>query len=305
MAKALSDTLSGTFEMKQKPKQVKILGEEILPGQKKILNLDVARLHTYSTVEIPVIIERGKSDGPTLLLTAGIHGNELNGVEIVRELLLNKYTKPKKGMVISIPTVNIFGFINQTRDFPDGKDLNRFFPGSPKGSLASIFAYHLMNEIVPHIDYCIDFHTGGARRFNSSQVRISQEDDKLLELATVFNPRFIVYAKQREKSLRETATKTGKKVLLFEGGKSLDFNRRITNRGINGTLRIMQHLGMRDFKKELENVHYEPSVIINQSSWVRAKQGGLFRFFVKDGIKVTKGQVLDPFPIRTDVSNQK
>jgi len=129
--------------MSKKYASVKILGKEILPGKKEILNLDIARLHTYSTVEVPVIIERAKEHGPTLLLTAGIHGNELNGVEIVRMLLANKYTKPEKGMVITIPTVNIFGFINQTREFPDGKDLNRFFPGSPNGSLASIFAFHL------------------------------------------------------------------------------------------------------------------------------------------------------------------
>jgi hypothetical protein len=285
--------------MSKKYASVKILGKEILPGKKEILNLDIARLHTYSTVEVPVIIERAKEHGPTLLLTAGIHGNELNGVEIVRMLLANKYTKPEKGMVITIPTVNIFGFINQTREFPDGKDLNRFFPGSPNGSLASIFAFHLMNEIVPFVDYCVDFHTGGARRFNSSQVRISKENPELVELAKVVNPRFILFAKQREKSFRESTTKLGKKVLLFEGGKSLDFNRRITNRGIMGTLKLMHYLKMRDFSEELKEYNVEPSILIEQSSWVRAKQGGLFRFYVKDGTKVTKGQILgsisDPY----------
>lgn len=285
--------------MSKKYASIKILGKEILPGKKEILNLDIARLHTYSTVEVPVIIERAKEDGPTLLLTAGIHGNELNGVEIVRMLLANKFTKPEKGMVITIPTVNIFGFINQTREFPDGKDLNRFFPGSPNGSLASIFAFHLMNEIVPFVDYCVDFHTGGARRFNSSQVRISKENTELYELAKVFNPRFILFAKQREKSFRESTTKLGKKVLLFEGGKSLDFNRRVTNRGIMGTLKLMHYLKMRDFSEELKEYKVDPPILIEQSSWVRAKQGGLFRFYVKDGIKVTKGQILgsisDPY----------
>ncbi|MFW6289556.1 MAG: succinylglutamate desuccinylase/aspartoacylase family protein, partial [Mariniphaga sp.] len=212
--------------MKKNRKEITILGENILPGTRKILNLDIARLHTYTKLEVPVIVDRAKTDGPCLLLITGIHGNELNGVEIVRELLAQKFTKPHVGMVISIPTLNIFGFINQTREFPDGKDLNRMFPGTQKGSLASIFAHHLMTEIIPHVDYCIDFHTGGARRFNSSQIRISKGDDELMELAKVFSPRFIISAGEREKSFREAATKAGKKVLLFEGGKSHDFNQR-------------------------------------------------------------------------------
>ncbi len=285
--------------MREKRKTVTILGENILPGRKKVLNLDIARLHTYTKLEVPVIVERAKTDGPVLLLMAGIHGNELNGVEIVRELLAKKFTRPEKGMVISIPTLNIFGFINQTREFPDGKDLNRLFPGSGKGSLASIFAHHLMTEIVPHIDYCVDFHTGGARKFNSSQIRISKNDPEMLELANVFNPRYIVYARQREKSFREAATDAGKKVLLFEGGKSQDFNQRITMRGVKGTLKIMHRLGMRDFSKELAENNFLPSIIIKESTWIRARQGGLFRFFVKDGSKVEKGQVVgtvsDPY----------
>jgi len=280
-------------------KKIVILGEQINVGQKRILNLDIARLHTHTKVEIPVIVERAREDGPVLLLNAGIHGNELNGIEIVRELLSKKYTKPEKGMVISIPTLNVFGFLNQTREFPDGKDLNRSFPGSKNGSLASIFAYHMMKEIVPHIDYCIDFHTGGAQRFNTSQIRISKKDSDLLELAKVFNPRFIVFANEREKSFRQAATALGKKVLLFEGGKSLDFKERVTQRGVNGTLRIMHHLGMRDFSKELENGKINGAIVIRKSMWLRAKQVGLFRFFVKDGSKVEKGDVIgtisDPY----------
>ncbi|WP_346855065.1 succinylglutamate desuccinylase/aspartoacylase family protein [uncultured Draconibacterium sp.] len=279
--------------------EITILGEHILPGQKRTLNLDIARLHTQTKIEIPVIVERGRGDGPILLLNAGIHGNELNGVEIVRELLARKYTSPQNGMVISIPTLNVFGFLNQKREFPDGKDLNRSFPGSKSGSLASIFASTMMNEIVPHIDYCVDFHTGGARRFNSSQIRISRDNPELLALANVFNSRFIVYANQREKSFRLAATSIGKKVLLFEGGKSLDFNHRITRRGVNGTLRLMHHLGMRDFSEEISEMKSEPSIVIDQSIWLRAKYGGLFRFFQKDGDWVKKGDLVgiisDPY----------
>jgi len=280
-------------------KKITILGEQVNAGQKRILNLDIARLHTHTKVEIPVIVERAHEEGPVLLLNAGIHGNELNGVEIVRELLAKKFTKPEKGMVISIPTLNVFGFLNQSREFPDGKDLNRSFPGSKNGSLASIFAYHMMKEIVPHINYCIDFHTGGAQRFNSTQIRISRKNTELLELAKIFNPRFIVYADEREKSFRQAATALGKKVLLFEGGKSLDFKHSITQRGVIGTLRIMHHLGMRDFSEELESAKNNGVIEIRKSTWLRAKYGGLFRFFVKDGSKVEKGDIIgtisDPY----------
>ncbi len=284
---------------KTEHKEITILGQQINPGQKRILHLDIARLHTHTKVEIPVIVERAKVDGPVLLLNAGIHGNELNGVEIVRELLGKKYTKPKKGMVISIPTLNVFGFLNQAREFPDGKDLNRSFPGSKNGSLASIFAFHMMNEIVPHIDYCIDFHTGGAQRFNTSQIRISKNDSELLELAKVFNPRFIVYTGERDKSFRQAAADKGKKVLLFEGGKSLDLKQRITQRGVFGTLRLMHHLGMRDFSAELQSAKNNGPVIINKAVWLRAKYAGLYRFFISDGAKVEQGDVIgsisDPY----------
>lgn len=280
-------------------KKIVILGEQIYAGQKRILNLDIARLHTHTKVEIPVIVERAREDGPVLLLNAGIHGNELNGVEIVRELLSKKYTKPEKGMVISIPTLNVFGFLNQTREFPDGKDLNRSFPGSKNGSLASIFAYHMMKEIVPHIDYCIDFHTGGAQRFNAAQIRISKQNNELLELARVFNPKFIVFANEREKSFRQAINALGKKVLVFEGGKSLDFKHSITQRGLTGTLRVMHHLGIRDFSNELKNGKNNGIVVIQKSTWLRAKYGGLYRFYVKDGSKVEKGDVIgtisDPY----------
>ena len=275
-----------------------ILGTDIRAGKKTIINLDIARLHTQTKVEVPVIVERAREEGPVLLLIAGIHGNEVNGVEIIREIISQKINKPHRGTVICIPVVNVFGFLNQTREFPDGKDLNRMFPGSKSGSLASIFAYHLMHGVLPHADYCVDFHTGGANRFNSSQIRISKDDPELLDLAKIFNPRYIVLAPDRDKSFRQAAAQAGKKVLVFEGGKSLDFHKRITMRGTKGVMRLMQHLGMRDFSKEL-NGDPHVAVVIEHSSWIRARHGGLFRFQVKDGAKVEKGEIIgsisDPY----------
>ena len=135
--------------------------------------------------------------------------------------------------------MNIFGFLNLERQFPDGRDLNRMFPGNLRGSLASQFAFHLMQTIVPFADYCIDFHTGGAERFNAPQIRINADDKETLELAKIFNAPFIFKSKNREKSFRDSAIKMGKKVLLFEGGKSLNIDEDITQQGVTGIFKCI------------------------------------------------------------------
>ncbi|PZE18244.1 succinylglutamate desuccinylase [Putridiphycobacter roseus] len=281
---------------------VEVLGKDVLSGKGLHLNLDIAKLHTGTKIEVPIIIERAKVPGPTILITGGIHGDEINGVEIVRKIVANGYHKPQKGMVICIPVINIFGFLNQTRQFPDGRDLNRVFPGSKRGSLASIFAYHLMKEIVPHADYCLDFHTGGADRFNAPQIRINEGDEESLTLAKVFGAPFIIQSKRREKSYRDAAISLGKKVLLFEGGKSLHLNDSITNAGVNGALNVMQHLGIRDFSNELNERAVEHSVtpkLIENSKWIRAGYSGMFRSNAILGKMYKKGEVIgsisDPF----------
>ncbi len=281
--------------------KIEVLGHAISNGKGVQLNLDIAKLHTRTKIQVPIIVERAKKDGPTLLITAGIHGNEINGIEIVRKLISKKFNKPERGMVICIPVVNVFGFLNQKRQFPDGRDLNRVFPGSPRGSLASRFAYHIVKEIVPLIDYCIDYHTGGDGRFNVPQIRISENDDEILNLAKIFAPRFVIQTEHRDKSFRHTLQKLNKKVLLFEGGKSLHIDDKVTNAGVVGALRIMENLGMRDFSKELESIEGKvfKTRIITKSSWVRAKYSGMFHCFIRLGSKVNKGDIIgsisDPF----------
>ncbi|MGB6153523.1 MAG: succinylglutamate desuccinylase/aspartoacylase family protein [Pricia sp.] len=274
--------------------KIEILGQTIAKGKGALVNLDIAKLHTRTKIQVPIIIERGKKDGPTLLITGGIHGNEINGIEIVRQLIAKKYNKPDYGMVICIPVVNVFGFLNQKRQFPDGRDLNRVFPGSPRGSLASRFAYHIIKEIVPLVDYCIDYHTGGDSRFNMPQIRVGGEDEETLALAKVFNPPFIIQSARREKSFRETLYKLDKKVLLFEGGKSIHIDKVVTQMGIAGALRVMQHLGMRQFEKEIDELVVKESepVVVHNTQWVRAKYSGMFHPFVDLGKKVKKGDTL-------------
>ena len=279
-------------------KDITIHGETILPGDSKTINMEIARLHTMTKLKIPVIIERSKIEGPVVLFTAGIHGDEINGVEIVRQIIVRKINKPKKGTIICIPVVNIFGFVNKTREFPDGRDLNRVFPGSRNGSLASRFAWHILNEIIPVVDYAIDFHAGGASRFNASQIRIEPQNRDLKDLANVFNAPFTLYSKNISGSFRGAATKLGVKLLLFEGGKSLDINQKVTHDGVQGAKRVLEHLDMLNIRKNAK-VSDVASIHIKSSTWVRARHSGMFQMWVAPGDHVNKGDVVaiitDPF----------
>jgi len=279
---------------------MKILNHKIGLGESVEVKMDFARLNTRSKIEVPIIVSRGKIDGPCLLLIGGVHGDETNGVEIVRQIVSKGLNNPKIGTVICIPLLNVFGFLNQSREFPDGRDLNRVFPGSLTGSLASRFAYHIMNEVIPHIDYCIDYHTGGAQRFNYSQIRIDEGDDEIFKLAKVFGSPYIVYSKSQERTFRRSMAKLGKKVLLFEGGKSLNLDKIVTEVGVQGAINIMHYLGMNDFSSKISKIKNEvPSIIITSSKWIRAKHSGMYRSSVRVGQKVEKGMILgsisDPF----------
>ena len=179
---------------------LQILGVDVALGESKTVSFNVAKLHTRNKIDVPVIIERSKLPGPTVLITAGIHGDEINGVEIVRQIIAKGINKPKRGTIICIPVINVFGFIHMDREFPDGRDLNRVFPGGKSGSLANRVAHKLVQEIVPHADLILDFHTGGADRFNASQIRIVKGEIVLDELAEIFGSPFVLYSKNLNKS---------------------------------------------------------------------------------------------------------
>jgi predicted deacylase len=271
------------------------LGKEIPAGKRTVLDLKVAKLHTRTTVNVPIIIERSNNAGPVVLLLAGIHGDETNGVGIIREIINLKLNIPKNGTIICIPVFNIFGYLIQTREFPDGRDLNRMFPGTINGSLASQFAYQFTKEIAPLVDYVIDFHTGGGERDNIAQIRCNEDDEKALELAKVFNPPMIVFSNNITKSLRDTLHKMGKTVLLFEGGKSKELNPTIINEGVNGTRNVLIRLGLIEGKLTVR----ETPVYISKAKWLRASDSGMFKIMAKNGSFVKKKEVLgviqDPF----------
>lgn len=279
-------------------KPLVILKETIVAGESKTINMEIAKLHTMTKLKIPIIVERSKLDGPTVLFTACLHGDEINGTEIVRQLIVQKINKPKRGTIICIPIINIFGFINKTREFPDGRDLNRVFPGSKTGSLASRFAYYILKDIMPHIDYAIDFHAGGASRFNAPQIRIVPENKELKKLSEVFSAPFTLYSKNISGTFRNSCDKLDVKMLLFEGGKSLDINDAINKEAIEGTKRFLTHLEMLNpRKKAISNEN--KTIYIEKSNWVRAKHSGLFHGLTAIGSFVKKGDLLatisDPY----------
>ncbi len=277
---------------------LELLGRRILPGESVTVNFNIANLYTATKIEIPVIVERSKLSGPTVLVTAGIHGDEVNGVEVVRQLIARGINKPKRGTIICIPILNVFGFLTMNRYFPDGKDLNRVFPGSKNGSLASRFAYQFVNEVLPCADICLDFHAGGADRFNAPQIRIEKDAPRLLELAQVFGAPFILFSKNIPKTYRGMCSKIKTDMLLFEGGKSKNSNKDVAREGVEGTIRVLNHLDMLSEKVEVVSSK-KLAVVIQQSVWVRAKYSGLLHLKIQYGSYVEKGAfiatITDPY----------
>ena len=277
---------------------ISILGHTIKLGESKTIDFSIAKLYTSANVEIPIIIERSIDPGPTVLLIAGIHGDEINGVEVVRQLIAKQINKPKKGTIICIPILNIFGFLNANRTFPDGRDLNRVFPGRKSGSLASRVAFHFTQNILPHVDYCLDFHTGGSTRYNAPQVRIMPDNSDLLVLAKVFGPPFIVMSKNLKNSLRATCFKLGIPSILFEGGKSLSSDKHVVKKGVDGVKRVLTKLEMLN-ENFISEKALTDSIIVEKSKWLRANKSGLLHVKIDCGKLVEKDEFLatitDPY----------
>jgi len=277
------------------PKEITIDNHKVGLGEVKEIYLKVARLPTYTSIKLPVHVYRGKEDGPVLLLTGGLHGDELNGIEIIRRMINNGDIMPDKGTVIAVPLVNAYGFLQNERGVPDGKDINRSFPGSKSGSLAMLIAHKLMHDIIPQIDYGVDFHTGGASRANYPQVRCNFTEPLNLELAKAFAPPMILNSSLIDKSFRKAAHKKKKQILVFEAGEAMRFDEHGIIEGIAGTKRLMKHLGMIDSAPEPS----EPATIYHKSTWIRAKYAGLFNSEIELGDEIKRrqklGHIAEPF----------
>lgn len=269
---------------------MEILGTQIRAGRTTYLEMDVASLYTRTKIEVPVIVERSRVDGPTLLLTGGIHGDEVNGIEIIRRMIFSKALRPSKGAVIAIPIVNVMAFLNMNRKFADGRDLNRSFPGNKSGSLAAKLAYSLSTNIIPHADYVVDLHTGAEDRFNFPQIRYDESHKENILLARAFNAPFtILQTKPQRGTLRRLLNKRAVPGIVYEGGKSKAIDEEVVETGINGVLNVMKHLGMNVAPRR----RARPATrIIGNSRWIRANNSGMFQPMVENGVYIEKGDLL-------------
>ncbi len=268
---------------------------EVKAGRRAHVELPVSRLITGAQMSMPVTVFHGAQDGPTVWINAAIHGDELNGVEIVNRVLSELDPKTMRGTLLAVPVVNVHGFITGDRYLPDRRDLNRSFPGSAKGSLASRLANIFMTEIVSHCEVGIDLHTASDNRTNLPQIRANLDDPRTRELAEAFGPRMMLHAKTQRGTLRQAGTKAGAIVLLYEAGEPLRFTTDAIETGVEGVRRVLQHLDIADWDGPPA-----PVVPVSRSSrWVRASRSGVIRLDVELGdmveAKQDLGTIIDAF----------
>ena len=276
---------------KVKHRELVIGGVTIAPGCRHSIDLPVAQLHTHTPLTMPVQIVRGKIDGPVLFVSAAIHGDELNGIEIIRRLLQHKSLNRLKGTLIAIPIVNVYGVIHHSRYLPDRRDLNRSFPGSDRGSLASRVASLFMNEIVENCTHGIDIHTGAVHRENLPQIRANMDHEETERLAQAFGVPVMLNSDLRDGSLRQAADDYGIPILLYEAGQALRFDELSIRAGVRGVISVMRELGMLAPSRSRRKKSLEP-LVARSSHWVRAPESGIFRAFVPLGARVKRGETL-------------
>jgi uncharacterized protein len=264
-------------------------GMVIPPGERGRVELPAARLATGSPLGIPLEVLHGRRPGPRVWLTAAIHGDELNGVEIIRQVLAEVSPRHLAGVLMAVPIVNVHGFITESRYLPDRRDLNRSFPGSARGSQAARLAHLLLTEVIRKGDLGIDLHTGSGDRTNLPQLRADLDDAETRRLATAFGAPILIHATIRDGSLRAAASNLGSRVLVYEGGEARRFNRDAIEVGTRGVLRVLQALGMRGGSPGQPPAPPRES---RSTRWVRAGRSGLVRLDVEPGHEVRKGQRL-------------
>jgi len=269
---------------------MKINNTEILPGENAKVKIRVGYLPSGTEINIFAHVFRSKNEGKTALVMAGVHGDEINGVEILRRFLEEGiFENLKSGNVIVVPLLNVFGFINFSRDVPDGKDVNRSFPGNSKGSLASRVARKLTKSILPLVDFGIDLHTGGDSRYNYPQIRYTKEDAAGKELAVAFNAPLTITRPRILHSLRKVAGEMKIPVIVFEGGESKRLDGYSIEQGTQGIKNVLMHFGLLEAVPLVEK---KDSLLVNRTSWIRADDAGLFIWAKSSGCHIKKGEIL-------------
>jgi len=257
----------------------------IPPGSYKTVEIQVARLLSGTLIHMPVHVFRSANPGPTLLLSGGLHGDEVNGIEVVRRMIsLGIFEDIQCGTVVALPIINVYGFLFFSREVPDGKDVNRSFPGSSNGSLAAQVAHTLATKILPVVDMGIDFHTGGASRTNYPQIRYDPLDPNALDMAKAFQAPISMGSGLISGSLRACGQAHGVPIIVYEGGESLRLDEQAIKEAIRGTKRFMHHVGMLPKSPKVHGIKGREKASpklprhIAGNSWVRAEASGLFFF---------------------------
>ncbi len=285
---------------KPKPKQkpITIGGVEVKAGERRTIDLPITDLSTHAPVTMPIHVVRGRRPGPSLFVCAALHGDEINGVEIIRRLLRLSALRRLQGTLIAVPIVNALGFISQSRYLPDRRDLNRSFPGSTHGSLAGRLARLFMEEVVAKSTHGIDLHTAAIHRDNFPQIRANLDDPECERLAQAFGVPVVVNTGFREGSLREAAARLSVPVMVYEAGEALRFDEACIRAGVKGVVRVMRTLEMLSSSRS-KSIRQNKPLIIRSSKWVRAAKSGLLRSATALGSAVKESQVLgvisDPF----------
>lgn len=252
------------------------IGSEVVsPGQRRTVDLHIAELSTSAPMTMPVHVVCGRRPGPTLLVSAAIHGDEISGVEIIRRVLKVSALRSLRGTLVAVPIVNVFGFMSQSRYLPDRRDLNRSFPGSPRGSLASRLAHLFFVEVVRKCSHGIDLHTGALNRANYPQVRANLDDSAAGDMAMKFGVPVVINATVRDGSLRQAASTAGVPVIVYEAGEALRFDEMSIRAGVKGVVRIMRGLGMLHAEKRMSPL-LKP-IIARSTTWIRAPGSGILR----------------------------
>ena len=257
-------------------------------GSSKSVELPITRLVTGGDVSLPVHVVHGKEPGPVIWVNAAIHGDEVLGVEVIRRVMTDLDPKTLRGTVVFVPVVNVLGFMNGDRYLPDRRDLNRMFPGSARGSLASRIARLFMDEVVSKCELGIDLHTAADKRDNYPQIRADLDDPVTRRLAQSFGAPVMLHARLRDGSLRQAGLDVGARVLLFEAGMAMRFDEAPIRVGVEGVRRVLVQLDMIDVLPELIEPPYVEEC--RSSGWVRARGTGILHLEVELGAEVREGQ---------------
>ncbi|MGI1679340.1 MAG: succinylglutamate desuccinylase/aspartoacylase family protein [Cellvibrionaceae bacterium] len=292
---------------KKKQKPITIGNVTVQPGTHETINVPLAPMYTHNDVQMTLHVINGRYEGPILFVNAAIHGDEINGVEVIRRVLKLKQLNRLRGTLVAIPIVNVYGFLNNSRYLPDGRDLNRSFPGSPKGSLASRIAHTFLNEILFKCTHGIDIHTGARHRGNLPQIRADLSNPQVEQLAKAFGVPVVIDSKIRDGSLREMGDEKGIPILLYEAGEALRFDELSISAGVRGVVNVMREIDMLPKKTSAEKKSLSgevsaaqlkrekkkrETIVSKKTNWIRAPHSGILRALVPLGAKVEKGNVL-------------